>query len=336
MKNLSLLFVFALIFSACGQRDDGIVLSPEFNPEVVMASQVAQDSSDQEEAGGEVKVAALSKTLQKGTQVAKIKGKQEFVCKVSKAARQLNDEILAERRKFEELHRDLGLGLLKEADKLWMIEKLYKYRMIPGARYYSPTEYTAEQIADKIDDDTSDYFSRHGLPSKCQYTRFERGQHIQYKSPLESGVCLEEFMLRAQIIPEGMAVAQAVLESGWGSSRFAQAGNNTFGLQFSFPSREEALSRPYCILASGSSKRCLFRFVSLEDGVTEYFRFLNAGTYQDPFRQNRGVDEIGQGSCRASAREVIQGLTNYAENSSYIRDVTERMEDVCPMIEQCS
>lgn len=331
----SLLLMSTLVLASCGQRDEGIVLNPTLNPEVMMASQQVMVEEEKVEATV-VTSSTIPKKIQSGTQVSKIKDRQQFVCKVATAARQQNEEIENERARFQELHHDLSLGLVKEADKLWMIEKLLKYRMIPGGTYYSVSSYTAAQINDLIDEDTDTYYAKHGLPAKCQYTRYERGQYIQYKSPLDSGACLEEFMLRAQVIPEGMAVAQAVLESGWGSSRFAQAGNNTFGLQFSFSSAAETTKRPFCIPAASNPKRCVFKFVSLEDGVTEYFRFLNAGTYQDQFRQIRGEQNLSLSSCRYAAQEVIPGLVNYAENDRYIRDVSERMEQVCPMIEQCS
>ena len=41
---------------------------------------------------------------------------------------------------------------------------------------------------------------------------------------------LEELRLRLDIIPPSLALAQAALESGWGTSRYAQQGNNLFGI----------------------------------------------------------------------------------------------------------
>lgn len=41
---------------------------------------------------------------------------------------------------------------------------------------------------------------------------------------------LDGLLLRVDIIPPSMALAQAALESGWGTSRFAQQGNNLFGI----------------------------------------------------------------------------------------------------------
>ena len=48
-------------------------------------------------------------------------------------------------------------------------------------------------------------------------------------APLD-GEALEKLELRMDIIPPSLALAQAALESGWGTSRFAQQGNNLFGI----------------------------------------------------------------------------------------------------------
>ena len=68
-----------------------------------------------------------------------------------------------------------------------------------------------------------------------------RNQRWLRKMATEYGMALEEdeapsqtlvdrLRLRIDIIPESMALAQAALESGWGTSRFAQQGNNLFGI----------------------------------------------------------------------------------------------------------
>jgi Bax protein len=41
---------------------------------------------------------------------------------------------------------------------------------------------------------------------------------------------VEELLMRVDIVPPSLALAQAALESGWGTSRFAQEGNNLFGI----------------------------------------------------------------------------------------------------------
>ena len=45
------------------------------------------------------------------------------------------------------------------------------------------------------------------------------------------GNSIQGLLERINIIPVSMVIAQASLESGWGSSRFAQEGNNLFGIR---------------------------------------------------------------------------------------------------------
>lgn len=47
---------------------------------------------------------------------------------------------------------------------------------------------------------------------------------------LISRTAVIELLNRVDIIPQSMALAQAALESGWGTSRFAQQGNNLYGM----------------------------------------------------------------------------------------------------------
>ncbi|HKJ91279.1 MAG TPA: glucosaminidase domain-containing protein, partial [Oceanipulchritudo sp.] len=41
---------------------------------------------------------------------------------------------------------------------------------------------------------------------------------------------LDDLRRRVDVIPPSLALAQAALESGWGTSRFAREGNNLFGI----------------------------------------------------------------------------------------------------------
>jgi Bax protein len=42
---------------------------------------------------------------------------------------------------------------------------------------------------------------------------------------------LDELLLRVDVLPASLVLAQAAIESGWGTSRFALEGNNIFGLR---------------------------------------------------------------------------------------------------------
>ncbi|MGC9452557.1 MAG: glucosaminidase domain-containing protein [Oceanipulchritudo sp.] len=55
------------------------------------------------------------------------------------------------------------------------------------------------------------------------------GLDVDPEEPLSVAI-LERLRLRMDVIPPSLALAQAALESGWGTSRFARQGNNLFGI----------------------------------------------------------------------------------------------------------
>lgn len=58
---------------------------------------------------------------------------------------------------------------------------------------------------------------------------WEYGMDLDAEAPVTMAT-LDALLLRVDIIPASMALSQAALESGWGTSRFARQGNNLFGI----------------------------------------------------------------------------------------------------------
>ena len=113
----------------------------------------------------------------------------------------------------------------------------------------------------------------------------------------------EELLRRVDIVPPRLAVAQAVQETGWGTSRFAQAGNALFG--------QHAPLGSGSIQASGNANIALKSFDTLQDSVRDYMRNLNRNRAYRGFRAARA-------SMRASQRpldemELVGALTRYSE-----------------------
>jgi len=81
---------------------------------------------------------------------------------------------------------------------------------------------------------------------------------------------VEVLLSRVDIIPPAMVIAQAAIESGWGTSLFAQEGNNLFG-EWCFkkgcgivPTRRAA-----------SATHEVRKFDSIEDSINSYYRNIN-------------------------------------------------------------
>ncbi len=93
---------------------------------------------------------------------------------------------------------------------------------------------------------------------------------------------VEELLLRVDIIPPSLALAQAATESAWGTSRFAKEGNNIFG-QWCF---DEG-----CGLIPGrrsdDASHEVRAFASVDAAVKAYYRNLNSNPTYEYFRELR-------------------------------------------------
>jgi Bax protein len=87
---------------------------------------------------------------------------------------------------------------------------------------------------------------------------------------------------RMDVIPPSLALAEAAVESGWGTSRFAREGNALFG-QWKFSASGDLVP-----LRRDPGKTHRVRaFDSLLDSVRAYVRNLNAHPFYQVFRQAR-------------------------------------------------
>ena len=114
----------------------------------------------------------------------------------------------------------------------------------------------------------------------------------------------EELLRRVDIVPPRLAIAQAVQETGWGTSRFAQAGNALFG--------QHAPLGAGSIQASGNANVALKSFDTLQDSVRDYMRNLNRNRAYRGFRAARAA------GMRSSQRpldemELVGTLALYSE-----------------------
>lgn len=126
---------------------------------------------------------------------------------------------------------------------------------------------------------------------------------------------IEELLLRVNVIPEALVLAQAAAESGWGTSRFAQEANNYFG-QWCY--------RKGCGLVPSrraeGARHEVAKFASPIAAVEAYFSNLNTfHTYED-FRQKR--QELTEQERPLTAHELAGELLSYSERGQdYIEEL---------------
>jgi Bax protein len=117
---------------------------------------------------------------------------------------------------------------------------------------------------------------------------------------------------RADTIPVALALAQAAVESGWGTSRFAIQGNALFG-QWAW--REQAGIRP---LDASNDRAVVRSFGSLLGSVRAYMHNLNTHSHYQKFRKARSA--LRNRPKAGEARILAKYLDRYAEiGEAYVK-----------------
>ena len=115
----------------------------------------------------------------------------------------------------------------------------------------------------------------------------------------------ERLLRRVDTIPVALALAQAAVESGWGTSRFARQGNALFG-QWAWT--ESAGMRP---LAASNDRAVVRSFGSLLESVRAYMHNLNTHQNYKRFRDARY--RLKPQTEAVKARHLAAYLDSYAE-----------------------
>ena len=122
----------------------------------------------------------------------------------------------------------------------------------------------------------------------------------------------ERLLRRVDTIPVAVALAQAAVESGWGTSRFAQQGNALFG-QWAWT--ESAGMRP---LAASNERAVVRSFGSLLESVRAYMHNLNTHQNYERFRDARYQLKPQPKAVKAS--RLATYLDSYAEiGQAYVK-----------------
>jgi len=133
----------------------------------------------------------------------------------------------------------------------------------------------------------------------------------EFLSAIESCIkWVEKDKNKFQIVPREIIIAQAVIESDYGTSRFAKEANNLFGI------RTYDLSVPHVKpLNQPESKFGLKKYKDKCDSVVDYYKVINNGHAFERFREVRYqmvlLDEI-------DVFELAETLERYASNPNYV------------------
>ena len=127
---------------------------------------------------------------------------------------------------------------------------------------------------------------------------------------------LNELLLRANILPIPLAIAQAAIETGWGTSRFALEGNSLFG-QWTWknsgltPSRRE-VGKEHSVRA----------FKNLRHAVENYAQNLNSSAFYNRFRKARLKFIKNDRYVDDASSQLAKHLSSYSqEGEKYVEKI---------------
>tara|TARA_Y100000310_G_scaffold310737_1_gene356271 strand:+ start:484 stop:1371 length:888 start_codon:yes stop_codon:yes gene_type:complete len=131
------------------------------------------------------------------------------------------------------------------------------------------------------------------------------GGQYRIHASLSDEARIEELLTRVDRLPPSLVLAQAAIESAWGTSRFAQDGNNLFG--------------QWCMTAgcgivplerAATANHEVRKFDSVQDSVHGYFMNINTHLAYQPLRDLRSCQRV-QGELLSGAM-LAAGLLEYS------------------------
>ena len=120
---------------------------------------------------------------------------------------------------------------------------------------------------------------------------------------------LDELLRRIDVVSPSLALAQAAVESGWGTSRFVREGNAIFG-EWTFSTTDGLTPRQ----RAEDETHAIRAFPSLLDSVRAYARNLNTHRAYRKFRRLRAT--MRQGGKPMDGMVLAAGLLSYSQRGA--------------------
>ena len=129
---------------------------------------------------------------------------------------------------------------------------------------------------------------------------------------------INRLLIKVDVVPVSIALAQAAIESGWGTSRFAYEGNALFGQYIWSKSAKGIIPNDRKSNATYKIKS----FDSLKDSVASYMKNLNTNSHYEEFRLNRFIMKNN------NVKPIGNILATYLYNYSIEDDYPIKIQDV--------
>lgn len=134
---------------------------------------------------------------------------------------------------------------------------------------------------------------------------------------------IDTLLYHVDYIPEKLVMAQAIIESGWGKSKFAKKINNYYGIH---------CHTPGCGMAASDVENPKFwvkSFPTIEACIEEYMWLLNTGFAFEGLRETRST--LRNDDAWPDAKALARGLERYSEKGSeYIELIDSIIDNYLP------
>ena len=143
--------------------------------------------------------------------------------------------------------------------------------------------------------------------------KLSKSYNINFDNKHKSEI-IDTLLISVDVIPNSIVLAQAAIESGWGSSRFAREYNALFG-QYTYDNDAGVvpLKRNY------GEKHLIKSFTSYDRSVQSYFRNINSHHAYKDFRKIRKI--MRNRNNFSDTNLLVEQLNTYAEDENYIQTI---------------
>lgn len=139
--------------------------------------------------------------------------------------------------------------------------------------------------------------------------------HVSETTYPDATKAVEILLLRADVIPESMVLAQAALESGWGTSRFAEEAHNLFG-QWCYTQGCGLIPER----RASSAKHEVQLFANVEEAISAYYRNINSHNAYRELRKLR--KELRDQGNPLTGSHLVSTLNKYSSRGEeYVREL---------------
>lgn len=157
----------------------------------------------------------------------------------------------------------------------------------------------------------------HGLTLSQSDQHFLEIMRERYRvdEKLDDAEAVAALQRRMDTLPESLVLAQAAIESGWGTSRFARQANNIFG--------EWCFTEGCGVVPKRRAERASYevrKFDTVDEAIASYFRNLNTHSAYKPLRDLR--EQAREEDKEISGTQIAAGLERYSQRGhAYIEEV---------------